>query len=276
MKLVRILLPIDQRGTTEACEQGAFALAQHFASRLEIMHLCAAPWQRLPYSTELSPFYSQELIDIGREQVVTEQSEAKAWFDRAAQAHPAATAGFLPREGLVTPTVAARARVADVTVVPSIGAKEGGFWGAVRDGALFHSGRPALVMPQGTSGEFGETVVIAWKDSVEAARAVTAAAPFLARAKRIRLLTVDEGEEDASSATAMADYLTLAGLTVEAAKIVPKSDNVGEALLLEAASQPGGLLVMGAYGHWRWREWAFGGVTQHVLRNTTVPVLMAH
>jgi nucleotide-binding universal stress UspA family protein len=73
----------------------------------------------------------------------------------------------------------------------------------------------------------------------------------------------------------MADYLKLAGLKVEA-KTLPATKDIGEAILLEAATKPGPLLVMGAYGHWRWREWAFGGVTEHVLRNATVPVLMAH
>jgi nucleotide-binding universal stress UspA family protein len=74
----------------------------------------------------------------------------------------------------------------------------------------------------------------------------------------------------------MADYLTLAGLKVEASRIALKFDTVGEALLQEAAKAPGTLLVMGAYGHWRWREWVFGGVTHELLRDTTVPVLMAH
>jgi len=52
-------------------------------------------------------------------------------------------------------------------------------------------------------------------------------------------------------------------------------DPVAKALQYEASAKGGALLIMGAYGHWRWREWVFGGVTQEVLRDTTVPVLMA-
>jgi hypothetical protein len=59
MKLVRVLLPINQQGTTESCRNTAFALAQRFGARLEVPQLCAAPWQQLPYSTELSPYYSR-------------------------------------------------------------------------------------------------------------------------------------------------------------------------------------------------------------------------
>ena len=59
-----------------------------------------AAWQRLPYSTELSPFYSQELVDIGREQIVQEQAQAKAWFEQALTAHACATARFPDHRGL--------------------------------------------------------------------------------------------------------------------------------------------------------------------------------
>lgn len=110
---------------------------------------------------------------------------------------------------------------------------------------------------------------MAWKDSVEAVRAVTAAEPFLAKAKRIRLVSIEEGGKD-ETAAAMADYLTRAGLRVELVKLALEGRQV------EAATGKGSLLVMGAYGRWRWREWVFGGATHTVLRHMTGPVLMTH
>ena len=101
-----------------------------------------------------------------------------------------------------------------------------------------------------------------------------AARPFLAKAKRVLLLSVTEGTQD-ENAEAMADYLTRLGLRVELTKIALGVGGVG-VVLLEAATANGALLVMGAYGHWRWREWVFGGATHYVLRNTNVPVLMMH
>lgn len=275
MKMVRIVLPIDHQGTTEACKKAAFGLAERFGLQVEILHPCSAPWQRLPYSTELSPFYSDDLIEVAREQVSREESDAKAWFERVSQSHAAIKTDFVSLEGFVMQAVATRARAADVTVVPSIGAREDAFWDAVREGALILSGRPTLVVPDGSRSEIGESVVIAWKDGVEAVRAMAAAAPFLDKAKAISLVTVQEGETEDPSLAAMAGYLELAGLKVET-KTLPATEDIGEAVLLEATTKPGPLLVMGAYGHWRWREWAFGGVTEHVLRNATVPVLMAH
>jgi len=275
-KLVKILLPASRQGTTDSCTQAAFGLARDFAARLEVLHLCPAAWQRLPYATEISPFYSEEVLDICREQVSAEQSEVKAWFEQALSAQPGASADFQCIEGFPPTTMAARARVADLSVVPSIAARDDEFWTGVRDAALFQSGRLVLVVPQETPNRSGETIVVAWKDSVESVRAVTAAEPFLAKAKRIVLLSVAEDDNDDPSLTAMAEYLALTGLNVETSRIASTSDTVGKAILHEASKTPGRLLVMGAYGHWRWREWVFGGVTEEVLRDTIVPVLMAH
>ena len=128
-------------------------------------------------------------------------------------------------------------------------------------------------MPKIVQGPIGETVVIAWKESVEAVRAVAAAEPFLAEAKRIKLVSITEGDE-AGSAAAMAEYLRKAGHYIALEPLVAQSREAGE-LLLEASMCAGHLLVMGAYGHWRWRERVFGGATQHVLHYTPMPVLMA-
>jgi nucleotide-binding universal stress UspA family protein len=268
MKLVRILLPIDQGGTSEACVKAALTLAKQFSTNLEVLHPCLAAWQRLPYATELSPYYFQELINTGSEQVSFEKAEAKA---------SGVAIECRSIEGLIGPTVAMRARVSDFTVLPTIEASQSSFWQTARDAALFDSGRPMLAVPEGASTAFAETVTIAWKDNGEATRAVAAAKPFLATAKRVRLIAVTEGEEEEDqSLPATADYLNRAGFEVEQAKIESGSRDVGAALLEEAAKAKKGMLVMGAYGHRRWKEWAFGGVTQYVLRHATLPVLMMH
>lgn len=274
MKLVRILLPITQNGTIDACASAAFGLAMRFGAELEVLHPCPAPEERLPYSTELSPIYFDELIDVGRKQVALEKRQARKWFTKIARDYPKAKAELISIEALPAEAVATRAKVSDLTIVPSIAAQADAFASSIRDAALFHSGRPVLVMPKSAEGPIGETVVIAWKESVEAVRAVAAAEPFLAKAKRIELVSIAEGGEDGSAAV-MADYLRKAGHHIALTPLVAQSREAGE-LLVEASMGAGHLLVMGAYGRWRWREWVFGGATQHVLRHTPVPVLMAH
>jgi nucleotide-binding universal stress UspA family protein len=274
VKFIRALLPINQRGTTEACAAAAFSLAERFGASLEVLHPCPAPTDRLPYATELSPVYFKELIDVGRKQAALEKRQAGTWLAKMTHEYPNVHLELLAIEGLVGPTVALRAKVSNLTVLPCIEENEDAFWASARDAALFHSGRPLLVVPQEATGVLGETVVIAWKDAVEAVRAAAAAEPFLAKAKWVRLLSVAERGED-KTASAMANYLTKAGFKVELLKLAAKSHEVGE-VLVEAATGRGVLLVMGAFGHWRWHEWVFGGATDYVLRNTAGPVLMMH
>ena len=86
-----------------------------------------------------------------------------------------------------------------------------------------------LVVPPDASGGHPDTVVIAWKDTPEAVRAITAAAPFLAKAKHIRLVAVAEENEDSdASVEAMADFLTQAGLNVLVSRIAREERDTGE------------------------------------------------
>jgi nucleotide-binding universal stress UspA family protein len=277
MHLVRLLLPIDQHGTMKACAAAAFTLAQRFGTLLEVLYPCPPAWQRLPYSSELSPYAVQELVEVERKQAAVEKRSAKTWCEKQAKAHTKVKVEFAALEGLVTPLVAHHARMADLSIVPSIGEDEAPFWADVRDGALFQSGRPMLVVPPKAPPQPAGTVVVAWKDTPEAVRAVSAAAPFFGKAKRVRLVAIaEEGQGNDTSVKAMADYLTKAGLTVRSTRIAQGERDIGEVLVQEAAKEKGAMLVMGAYGHWRLRERVFGGVTQSVLRHTTVPVLMMH
>ena len=140
MHLVRLLLPVDQHGTTEACAAAAFALAQRFGTLLEILYACPPAWQRLPYSSELSPYAVQELIEVERKQAAVAKRRAKTWCEKQAKAHAKVKVEFAAAEGLVTSLVAHHARMADLSVVPSIGEEEAPFWTDVRDGALFQFG----------------------------------------------------------------------------------------------------------------------------------------
>jgi nucleotide-binding universal stress UspA family protein len=275
MKPVRILLPISQHGTTTACTNAAFGLALRFGMTVQAFLPCPAPEQRVPYSTELSPFYFDELIDVGRKQIALEKRHGKQWQQKTAKTFPKVKTELVAAEGLIAPCVASQAKLADFTVLPGIGEEEVVFWAVVRDAALFQSGRPVLIVPERAKTPIGETVVLAWKDTAEAVRAVKAAEPFLNEAKRIRLVSVAEEDGKDETAAGMADYLTSAGLRIELVRPASKGRDVGEVLLKSAAGK-GSLLVMGAYGRWRWQEWVFGGATHYVLRHTTIPVLMTH
>lgn len=141
--------------------------------------------------------------------------------------------------------------------------------------ALLDTGRPLLI--PGSSPLVTETIVVAWKSTREAARAVTAALPFLAKAKRIAVLTVAEDDRmDRESGARLFAALQRHNAAIEARHVQPGSRSTAATLLATAAEIGAGLLVMGGYSHSRVRELIFGGVTAHVLRRATLPVLMAH
>jgi nucleotide-binding universal stress UspA family protein len=243
-----------------------------------VLHPCSHAGHLLPYaSSGLSPFSSdpdpyvmQELIEGEREQTSLAKRRAKAWWKKTAKTFPMVPATFASREGLVSTLVAMHARLADFSIVPTVGEAEDTFWTDVREGALLSSGRPMLVVPPEA------TVVVAWKDRPEAVRAIVAAAPFLAKAKLVRVVSVAETDQDESSLTEITNYICRAGVAAEATIVPQSSREVGELLVAEARKYKAAMLVMGAYGHSRLREWAFGGATNYVLRNATVPVMMMH
>ena len=174
------------------------------------------------------------------------------------------------------------ARAADIIVTGS-GAAPGDAADARKlPNVLLSSGRPVVMVPE--KGDFDlidATVLIAWKNCREAARAVFDSIPILHRAKSIRMLTVDErafGKQthEPMGAADIATALSRHGLDVDVLHRQDPGDGVGETIISELNASGANLLVMGAYGHSRLREFVLGGATRHVLLNAPVPVLMTN
>lgn len=151
----------------------------------------------------------------------------------------------------------------------------------VPDRLAIEGGRPLLVVPH--SGRFdtvGKRVTIAWNGRREAARATFDALPLLKGADRVRIVWVNpQGSDPAVGDLPTAEIAaTLArhGVKCEAAAAVAPDIGVGDALLSGLSDDGTDLLVMGAYGHSRIREFVFGGATRHILGHMTTPVLLSH
>ena len=141
------------------------------------------------------------------------------------------------------------------------------------------SGKPALILPYAglLPSVIGETVVVAWKPSREAARAVSAAIPLLRRARRVVIVSWSGNDERIEgSPLDLNSYLKLNGVEASWDRQGEEPEALGELLLSRAFDLEADLLVMGCYGHSRAREWVLGGTSRTVLRSMTLPVLMAH
>ncbi|MFC5547087.1 universal stress protein [Massilia aerilata] len=143
-----------------------------------------------------------------------------------------------------------------------------------------HGARPVLVIPDSWQGEpIPGTVVAGWDGSMQAIRAFEAALPLLQRAPGVKLALINpdtltglHGEEPGAD---MALFLARHGVEVEV--VVERTGaTAGHALAALASDCGAGLIVSGAYGHSRYREWVLGGVTRELLARTPVPLLIAH
>ncbi|MES2399918.1 MAG: universal stress protein [Pseudomonadota bacterium] len=140
---------------------------------------------------------------------------------------------------------------------------------------LVDSGRPALILPFiGAAGPIGKTVLVAWKETREAAHAVSAALPWLAVADQVHVVCYGESAEVPLQALQM--YLKTQGISAKLHPGGPEQGDAGSNLLSMAADLGADLLVMGCYGHSRTREWVLGGATRTILQSMTLPVLMSH
>ncbi|MEO7114995.1 MAG: universal stress protein [Caldimonas sp.] len=144
---------------------------------------------------------------------------------------------------------------------------------------LMNVGRPVLVVP--FAGEFaatGRRILVAWNGGREAAVAVRDALPFLQTAEQVDLLVVGRPEGEAGGSRSGLDdarrWLARHGVEVRCHSEDADAD-VGERVLSRACDLGADLVVMGAYGHSRMRQWALGGATKSMLERMTAPVLMA-
>lgn len=144
------------------------------------------------------------------------------------------------------------------------------------EAALFDSGRPILVAPPKPPRVMGDTMVIAWNGSTETARTIAFAMPFLRRARKVSVLTIEDGLLPGPTGAEVARHLIPDGIMAEVVIRPLGGRSIGEAILAEATALGCDLLVKGGYTQGRLRQLIFGGATSHILANAEMPVLMAH
>jgi nucleotide-binding universal stress UspA family protein len=282
-----ILVPATGSNTDDAVFMSALAVARAFDAHIDFLHVRVdAGTVAATMATDGSAAMITGLVDRMEQEADQRDAKAKQLFqhfcareglptDKPAPGQPGPSAQWVRQIGDEPYWVAEYGRAGDLLV---IGRPAGGDGVSIDtiEAALLESGRPVLIPPAAPFAALPETIVIAWKAAPEAARAVTAAMPLLSTAKQILILTVAEelGVSDEAAAR-LATNLGRHGLQISARHLPPDASGAADTLLAAAANE-GALVVMGAYGHSRLREWIFGGFTQHVLRGAEVPVLVMH
>ncbi len=186
-------------------------------------------------------------------------------------------------DGNTAETVALHARYADLAILGQHNPDDTtiGTAAQVAPATLLSSGRPVLVVPYvGAVTTLARTVLVGWKSSREAARAVNDALPLLRQAQSVTVLAINPkegigGDGDVPAAD-IALHLARQGVKAAAAHTVAAEISEGDVLLNHADETGADLIVAGGYGHSRLREFTFGGVTRTLLTTMTVPVFLSH
>lgn len=238
---------------------------------------------RVQIFPEVGPGMSAEILKAHQNAFAAEANAIHEKFEQAmkGQSFSAewrhADAGFYQTAG----EILEHARMADILVAPQSDPETPDpNYAGVAEELLIGCGRPVLVVPAYSgAGKFGENVMLAWNGTRESARAAFDALPVLKQAKTVKILSVEPKEHDGSKSipgSEIATVLSRHGVNCETAVSAGSSLHPGDELLARLADANCDLLVMGAYGHNRLAEFVFSGVTRHMLKNMTVPLLMSH
>lgn len=241
-------------------------------------HLVALHVRERPYTpAEVGQAFPAAMVDW-QESVMREHEDAAKKAVEAAGRRTGCGFEWRAVDGEAMATTLLHSRYADLVISSQGRAEDEGYDDYLTEELIMASGRPTLVVPSyGKFPTVGERVLVAWNRTREAARAVHDALPILTRAKAVRIMEVNPDRADTHvSGADMALHLARHGVKAEAGSTTAEDIKAGDVLLSRAADLGADLLVMGAYGHSRLREYTFSGVTLHLLRHMTIPVLMSH
>lgn len=178
-----------------------------------------------------------------------------------------------------TTTLISEARCADLIIIEKSGRSIDFYKAADTGTAIMGAGRPFLVVPGAVKSLAADHVVIGWKDTREARRAIWDALPFLRQAKRVTVIEICENDQKEAARHHVDDVvLYLARHKVRAdGRVEARLIGSGADQIIEFAEDEGAeLLVTGAYGHSRLNEWIFGGMTHDLLTSSPICCLMSH
>lgn len=293
MTLRTILVAVSGGSASAGAVDAACRLAKRFGAHVEALHVRVDEREALLlYGDGFGAPLGGDLLDRIAADAAAAAANAKRIFDEAVArfglplyaAPPAPGANKVATEGsavwreeigIAPEVVARRGRLFDLIVLGrSERAVDEPHSNTVEE-TLLKSGRPVLLAPAVPPAKLDDTIALGWNGSVEAVRALVAAMPFLARAQKVRVITV--GTSEAGSGAEAVEYLAWHDIAATAV-VVPRIEGVGpgEQVLAAARDEGAGLLVMGGYGHKPWRELLFGGATREVIGTSLLPLLLAH
>lgn len=272
----QLLVHLDAGGRNVHRLQAARAIAAAEGAAVAALYAVVPSVVEAPYAGELAPQLIESLDAWDRER----RDRARKAFD-VENRGPGVPVTWAEAAGMGTVAeFAGQALYADLLVLGQHDpAQPAGAPSDFNEAVLLASGKPALVLPYtGWDRPIGQTAVIAWKDTPQAARAVASALPLLRRADRVHVLRWGAAADTSVSGEVLdlRGYLRRHGVEATWHDRGEEPAELPELMLSQAFDLAADLLVMGCYGHSRMRELVLGGMSRTILRSMTLPVFMAH
>jgi len=280
MSFRTILVPIEQHDLMSSTLETALCLARKFDSYIEGFALRVANSAAYAMADPTAVMVPRLEHDIAEN-----AKETRGLFETFMQKHgvpcgaptAALSSKWLEEAPEGDDFVGSHGRLFDVIVLGRPGHTPKGTRMGTLEAALFESGRPVLIAPPSPRPQMGTNALVAWNCSTEQARTIAFAMPILRRASRVVVLTVEGGAAvPGPTGQQLCHYLQLSSVPAKPLTVGLNGRLTGEAVLAHANALGCDLLIKGAYTQSRLRQFIFGGTTQYILSNATLPVLMAH
>ncbi len=288
MSIRRILAPLTGAASDMNTLTLAFTVARDLFAHVDALFVRPDPTDALPYLGEgMSGPVVEDLIVSAKAAGVEAGQAARRTFEETARATKMplgqamapghVSVRFNEQVGRLPEVVAVTSRLADLVIFPEPASNVVPTMLGAVEAALMSAVRPILLAPRGAPiQEIGNVAVVAWDGSAEAAHALSASLPLLARATKIEIVTVTAGSAPMLAGDEVVTYLGLHGLGCSVHVLDSHGKPVGQVVLDFATNIGAGLLVIGGYGHSRLREFILGGTTRRILSNCAIPVFVSH
>jgi nucleotide-binding universal stress UspA family protein len=285
-----ILVPVGGSETDGPLFETALAAARPFCSHLEFLHVHVSAGQaaaNIPHiEFAMGQALSSVLAELDHKSKTRSAAAAQHFREFCMRSRveisgtpcgaAGVTASWHEEDGQALKRITFHARHNDLVVVGRA-KKPNGLPADFLESLLVGCGRPILIASEAPPRTLTDTIMVCWRETPDAARALSVVMPFLVNAKRVIVVGVAETNADytAEGIGAVSRYLLWNEVPVETEVI--KAHGVTPELLASAAQRHrANLVVLGAYGHSQLRERLFGGCTQFFIRNAERPVLMVH
>jgi nucleotide-binding universal stress UspA family protein len=283
MTIKTILVPVRGDGKGERVLDHALAVARRFKAHIEVVHSRPKPEDLIPFATVSLARIRRELTESADKAAELEETRVKKLFEKYCRAKKVpivdrptgkgVTASWREEVGPQSVVVALYGRVADLIAVPQ---PEGHLGVNTLEAALLETGKLVLMAPAKAVKKLGDHVAFGWDGGIEAAKALTAALPILAAARKVTVFSAPVSTDPRLSVETAVEYLRRHGIKAAAKTINVKATGVGDALLEGAAKTGADVLLMGAFGQSRGRELVLGSVTRHIIDTAKMPVILMH